>query len=275
MKQFIKINEVDNHLNEGIDFNVEIHEISYNPSHEDNVDTSIENNPTYDMGIVPNMIVWFIFKRKVGLKGDGNPLIYALKNERGWHFKSPADKLNIEFQIDQIAIKFAKMFPIGVTIIMPSSNSLNTWIAKIITSKSKNAKIIHGVVRKMTTEEAYTMAIDDMNSSFRKFYNTSNKFNIAYDKFCDYLEEMDNKHDSDFTRHVIQDRKMRNVLDKTFKLSDKNYAKNANKINGRDILIIDDTISRGQSLNEIYNIIKDSYAPKSIIAITLLSKLYN
>lgn len=85
MKQFIKINEVDNHLNEGIDFNVEIHEISYNPSHEDNVDTSIENNPTYDMGIVPNMIVWFIFKRKVGLKGDGNPLIYALKNERGWH----------------------------------------------------------------------------------------------------------------------------------------------------------------------------------------------
>lgn len=261
-------------LNEGIDFNKKTLEVSYNPSHEDNVDTSIENNPTYDINIIPNMVVWSIFKRKAGLRGDGNPLIYALKNENGWHFKTPMDKLKIEYQIDQIAIKFSKMFPIGVTIIVPSSNPLNDWIAKIITSKSKDAEIINGVVTKLTTEEVYSMAIDDMNSEFRKVYNTSKKFNIAYDQLCDYLEKMDTYYNYNFTRHVVEDSKMRNALDKTFKLSDEIRAEDANKINFRNILIIDDTISRGQSISEICEIIKDNYSPKSITAITLLSKLY-
>ena len=35
-------------LNEGIDFDPETKTVSYNPSHEDNVDTSVENNPTSD-----------------------------------------------------------------------------------------------------------------------------------------------------------------------------------------------------------------------------------
>ena len=33
---------------EGIDFDPETKTVSYNPSHEDNVDTSLENNPTSD-----------------------------------------------------------------------------------------------------------------------------------------------------------------------------------------------------------------------------------
>ena len=45
------INEVVNKalnrvLNEGVDFDPETKTVSYNPSHEDNVDTSLENNPT-------------------------------------------------------------------------------------------------------------------------------------------------------------------------------------------------------------------------------------
>ena len=261
-------------LNEGIDFNKKTLEVSYNPSHEDNVDTSIENNPTYDINIIPNMVVWSIFKRKAGLRGDGNPLIYALKNENGWHFKTPMDKLKIEYQIDQIAIKFSKMFPNGVTIIVPSSNPLNDWIAKIITSKSKNAEIITGGICKITTEEAYDMAINEIDSKFRQLYNTPERFNNAYIQFCKYLDIMDKNYDYTFTRHVIKDNNMRNVLDKTFKLSKSYYAAEANKINGKNLLIIDDTISRGQSLNEIYNILKKSYSPKTITAITLLSKLY-
>ena len=64
-------------LNEGIDFDPETKTVSYNPSHEDNVDTSVENNPTSDGEIVPSVQVWSIFKRKRGLRGDGNPLVYA------------------------------------------------------------------------------------------------------------------------------------------------------------------------------------------------------
>ena len=52
-----KINKITNEsvkkaisrvLNEGIDFAPNTKKVSYNPSHEDNVDTSIENNPTMD-----------------------------------------------------------------------------------------------------------------------------------------------------------------------------------------------------------------------------------
>ena len=67
---------------------------------------------------------------------------------------------------------------------------------------------------------------------------------------------------------------MRDVLDFTLKLSKDRYAEFANKINGQDILIIDDTISRGQSIKQVCKIISESYAPKSITVLTLLSKLY-
>ena len=67
---------------------------------------------------------------------------------------------------------------------------------------------------------------------------------------------------------------MRDVLDFTFKTSTDRYAEFANKINGQDILIIDDTISRGQSIKEVCRIMNESYSPKSITVMTLLSKLY-
>ena len=74
LKEIIR-ESILNVLNEGIDFDPETKTVSYNPSHEDNVDTSVENNPTCDGEIVPSVQVWSIFKRKRGLRGDGNPLL--------------------------------------------------------------------------------------------------------------------------------------------------------------------------------------------------------
>lgn len=97
---------------------------------------------------------------------------------------------------------------------------------------------------------------------------------MKFKRLCDYLEIMDNCCSGEFTRHYIDDPKMRNVLDRTFKLSDNSYAKYANHINDRNILLIDDTISRGQSIKEVCNILKSCYNPKSITVLTLLSKKY-
>ena len=101
---------IDSVINEGIDFDPQTKTVSYNPSHEENVDTSIEHNPTMDGDIIPNVQVWSIFKRKRGLHGDGNPLVYALKGEDGWAFRSEGDKNAIELQFEAIATKFA--FPV-------------------------------------------------------------------------------------------------------------------------------------------------------------------
>ena len=44
-------------IDEGIDFDLNTKTVSYNPPHEDNVDTSIENNPTSDENLVSNIKV--------------------------------------------------------------------------------------------------------------------------------------------------------------------------------------------------------------------------
>ena len=66
---------------------------------------------------------------------------------------------------------------------------------------------------------------------------------------------------------------MRNVLLNTLKVSPDRYAKDSKIINGQDILIIDDTISRGQSIKEACRIMMESYAPKSITVLTFSSGL--
>jgi hypothetical protein len=257
-------------LNEGIDFDPITKTVSYNPSHEDNIDTSIENNPTLDKSLIQGVDVWSIFKRKRGLFGDGNPLVYALKGEEGWTFKSKEDAIAIEKQFDAIAAKFASIYQIGVTIIIPSKNPLNEHIANVVMSKSSNAQFIEGVICKMTTEEVNDIVLD-FSSKFRAVYGDN--FNAAYFQLGTYLERMDEERDGVFTRHFVKDKKMRDVLDFTLKASKDRYARFANKINGQNILLIDDTISRGQTIKEACRIMNTSYAPKSITVLTLFSKL--
>jgi phosphoribosylpyrophosphate synthetase len=262
--------ELNKVVNEGIDFNPKTKTVAYNPSHEENVDTSLDNNPTVDRELVQGVNVWSIFKRKQGLRGDGNPLVYALKNEGGWHFRSQEDANAIEKQFHLIAEKFASMYPIGVTIIIPSGNELNNHIAEVVMSKSENAELINGVICKLTTEEVDDIVLD-FNSKFREFYK--DEFNSKYYELGRYLDLMDKERNGYFSRHLIKNSQMRNVLDSTLKLSDDRFAEFANKINGQDILIIDDTISRGQSIKEACQIMLESYAPKSITVLTLLSRL--
>lgn len=172
---------LNNVLLEGIDFDVKTMTVSYNQDHEKNVDTSKYHNPTYDITIYPKVKVWSIFKRKHNnlYKTDGNPLIYALKGENGWKFRSKEDKKAILNQFDKIANKFIKNHRFNTTIVVPSGNGLNMYIANKISSKCKNVKIIKGVVCKMTTNEVDDIVLEK-NSKFRKYYK--NSFNEAYTK---------------------------------------------------------------------------------------------
>ena len=85
-----------------------------------------------------------------------------------------------------------------------------------------------------------------------------------------YFDDMRRYKKGVFVRHMVKDQEMRELLDLTMKLSDDKYAEYANYINGHDVLIIDDTISHGQSISEMLNIIKTSYAPRSITVLTLM-----
>lgn len=262
--------EMDKTFNEGIDFDPETKTVAYNSSHENYVDISIDNNPTIDGEIVPGVQVWSIFKRKKGeTREDGNPLAYALKGE-GWTFRSEEDREAIEKQFDLIASKFVSMYQKGITVIIPSGNELNKHIADIVLSKSENGEFIEGVICKLTTEEVNDIVLD-FNSKFREYYKTS--FNSAYYRLDRYLDQMDKELKGTFSRHLIKDPEMRDVLDFTLNVSEDIYAEFANKINGQNILIIDDTIGGGQSIKAACRIMMESYAPKSITVLTLSSGL--
>ena len=110
------------------------------------------------------------------------------------------------------------------------------------------------------------------NSVFRQYYKAD--FVPAYNELAQYLELMEKTRNGYFTRHLIRNNNMRDVLDFTLKASADCSAEDANNINGEDVLIIDDTISRGQTIKEACQIIQDTYAPKSITVLTLISKLY-
>ena len=46
------------------------------------------------------------------------------------------------------------------------------------------------------------------------------------------------------------------------------------KIDGKDILVLDDIISSGESVSQAVKTINDSFIPKSVTVITLLSKKF-
>lgn len=262
--------EIDTTFNEGIDFDPETKTVAYNSSHKNYVDISIENNPTIAGEIVPGVQVWSIFKRKKGeTREDGTPLVCALKGE-GWTFRSEEYREAIEKQLDLIASKFVSMYQKGITVLIPIGNEFNKHIADIVFSKSENGKLIEGVICKLTTEEVNDIVLD-FNSKFREHYKDN--FNSAYYRLDRFLDQMDKQLKGTFSRHLIKDPEMRDVLDFTLKVSEDIYAEFANKINGQNILIIDDTIGSGQSIKEACRIMMESYAPKSITVLTLSSKL--
>ena len=78
-----------------------------------------------------------------------------------------------------------------------------------------------------------------------------------------------------FQFHKIADLEMRKVIENTIKLNDQYYGKYIDAINDKNVVIVDDSITLGQSLKESYNIIQTYYSPKSISVVTLFSPLYD
>lgn len=260
---------------EGIDIDDVKREITYNANHQNNLDTSVENNPIVDKTIIPGVEVWSIFQRKRSEQGDGNPFIYALKKEKGWHFRSENDRKLIEVQINAVADKFLEKSDYNATILIPSSSDVNNYLADVVLSKSPDIQRIDGLLSKLSTRDAEDYALED-GFAFREIYLTNGSEQQFRDAMCElrkYLYKMDSLKYGIFTRHLIDDKRMRNAMDKTFALNNDIFNESAPKINGKNLLIIDDTISRGHSLMEAVSSLKQCYAPKSITVLTLLSKL--
>jgi hypothetical protein len=90
---------------------------------------------------------------------------------------------------------------------------------------------------------------------------------------------MDEKRAGRFTRNLVADGQILEAIDKSLKESDEYIAEMANKINGNDVLIIDDGSGGRQTassrVNPILKTIAASYAPKSTTVLALYSNCSN
>lgn len=267
LKEII-VNAIKRTLNEGIDIQYKNGQdfVRMTDKHEKMVDTSIANNPTVLTDFIPNITVWSIFKRKDDEWGDGNPLLYSLKKENNYVLVNPKQ---VEKRIKEIVHKFFELNSnIDVTIAVPSKNELNQFFAQVVSSYCNNPKYIDNVLVKMSTEEVYEH-VKKETSAFCRYYKKQSQQKLQILK--QYFSKMKN---DTFQFHKIADMEMRKVIEHTIKLSDNFYGKYIDAINDKHVLIIDDSLTLGQTIKESCRIISEAYTPKSISVLTLFSPLY-
>lgn len=266
--------------------------------HQDGLDISLDTNPVcYDLPVYVNIKnkkikfpVISIFKRKPYYDKDhkkdldGNPALYALKKEKNYDFFSDKDKKLLMKRFEFILNKIFKN--ISGTIIMqnrnsvilpttgitvPSTNELTKVIVDTVHNVNPDLCIITDVIRKLYASDVYNYCCHP-DSKFRTYWREKGKSsNEIWDLQMDLADYLSDMPDDKFRRHLLPAELRPSVLN-TLEISKKSYKKN---INGKDILLFDDTLTYGHTLEETINIIYDNYNPKSITILTLFSKKFN
>ena len=279
-------------INEGIDlsYGSDGIKVAYNPKHKNGINAKIDDNPTtfnlsvpdikIQDGVVP---VYSILQRTpmkvVAGSSDGNPLVYAFKNENGYSFKSEYDKKTIQDAIDAILKKFANNYFLAIdgsvaTIVCPSENLLNRTFAyafqKNAESLGMTINIQEDYLVKYPVDDIRDDIVDNANSALNQCLvtlprQTAMRKRAILDKA---LDKMDAEHNGTFAYHFIKDIDIRKHISSTMKLSS-----NAKNIDGEHVIVIDDTMSQGKTLSEACQLLCGSYLPKSIVALTLFSPL--
>ena len=260
----------ENFLVEGLEIDWTRKTVKINSS-EKGIDFRDSINPQYYR--YNGMDVVSIFKRtklgvdRFGKDVDGNPFIKAIKHKDGW-------SLNItQKDIDYITTNFlsivSKIKPNYDSIVMvPSHHKINNEFMEAIQSKLNCEYFVKDLFRKAYAEEAW----DSIDWNEIKKYATEK--HVLYDEIVDELE-------SDFSKMKTERFEAKYVKKEYLKfiktivcLSNKiSYEKCIEMFANKSVLILDDTISTGQTVSNTSNIIKRMYGPKSVTIITLLSRL--
>lgn len=300
MKRYIKLNEGFELVEHPKYFNSFLVRIT--DLHQNGLDTSLENNPViYDLpvyleaeGKMKSFSVISIFKRKPykfrNEDKDGNPVLYALKKEGGYNFEYPFQKQQLLVRFEEILRKAFKDKDMNNCMIIlpnrtlihnpetligvPSSNELNEIIKETILKVCSGIKYMEGILRKMSTEEVYKKCCIPNTKFGDILYKKGYSVSDIYDLREQLEEELClNMSDGIFKRHKLSP-ELRIAVQETLTLS--NSAKLYNgEINGKDILLFDDTLTYGHSLKETINILYNNYSPKSVTILTLFSKKFN
>ena len=257
-------------LKEGIKINRDKRTVTFDDS-----DDGIQDGPVVDTINIPNgkipVTVYSMFKRVNNVLGDANPALHGLKGEYGWNFTNKEDFWN---RFDELLTGFFAKHSTDVIVVLPSNHSVNMEIAEHIRKVSPNTKIITDVIGKLTTLEVFRMA-DKEGSYFQQYWKKKGEsLDVAFKRLNYYLDLMDKKHNGYFSYHDIDDIQMRQSLINTMEALPESYTLYNNEINDKNVLLLDDSITFGQSVGSAVNALELCYLPKSISLLTMFSRLY-
>ena len=259
------MNDFDNYIVEGLNIDVDNKTVSLTDNHDSGVDFSLVNNPIYDKHNGYDVIS--IFKRTPltdisNTQRDGNPFIYALKNKNGWKFNITLEEINKYIrQFLNVCKKINNKY--DTIIITPSASDINEKFMNVISKQVNADKIINEYFVKLTKEEI----IDDDLIDIERIRNDyGNSFNKVMSDIHRSFRRMKGE--------TFESKYVKKEYLKYIKYIETNGDDNIRKyIDDKDILLLDDTISSGETVSQCINGILSNFIPKSITIITLLSKV--
>lgn len=269
--------------------------VTWTDLHEEGLDTSLKTNPIswqtpYEYNGIKIPVI-SIFKRKGSSKlPDGNPALYALKKEKGYQFSSKTNEDNFIKRFNAILNKLCNNMHKDMAVILPdsnyhripnvlvpvpSTNKLNTLITTSIKKNFPDIEVVNKALYKLTYGEILTLLDDEINRDelWDNFYELGVNPNEIYDMIDsieDIFLDIDPTLESLYQQHKIKDKIIRKVITATMS----GNMKYKDNLYGKDIMVVDDSITYGASIKESLDILYTMYRPKSVIIVTMFSKLF-
>ena len=259
------INDLDNYIVEGLNIDVYNKTVSLTDTHNSGIDFSLVNNPVYDKHNGYDVIS--IFKRTSltdinNTQRDGNPFIYALKKKNGWKFNITSEEINKYIRrFLTVCKKINNKY--DTIIITPSASELNEKFMKAISRQVDANNIINEYFVKLSKEEiidddlidierirndygnSFNKVMSEIHRSFRRMKGETFEAKYVKKEYLKYIKYIETNGDDDIRKYI----------------------------DDKDILLLDDTISSGETVSQCINGILSNFIPKSITIITLLSKV--
>ncbi|MBO5673187.1 MAG: phosphoribosyltransferase [Paludibacteraceae bacterium] len=253
---------------EGININTNEKTVSLTDDHDKGVDFSLVNNPVYDK--YKGYDVISIFKRSklvdnTNTQRDGNPFIYALKGKKRWKFNITNEEI---FKYIKRFLEICKKInnTYDTIVITPSSTNINERFMKVISNQVKAENVIKEFFVKIKKEEIIDDDLIDKEQITKDYPDNYNEVITQIYRSFRRMEgaDFEAKHmDKEYLKYV-----------KYIGINNDNNDVNIRPmIDGKDILILDDTISSGTTVSQCIEGIISNFTPKSITIVTLLSQL--
>ena len=239
--------------------------VSFTSETEQLVNTSLDANPNYHKLNNSDLIVHSVFKRLYSRQGgDGNPLIYALKGQKGFSITlKECGKFNPN--ISAILDRLMQKKDYEVILTMPSSHKIVERFAKKINRRaSEHCILINNIFTKKTFREVYADLQDlPLTPKYKKdiiALRRSLEKNLHRNPNKVFsMKEVDTK-----DRMFIRPLKIDSTKIDTIQ-----------KIKGKSILLVDDLLASGTTLTSAYNLLIDLEISNEIEGVCLLGKLGN